>query len=222
MTARQTIRSTTHAATRMDAEGQSEPEIEPPAFVVESDELSRAFSAARRAHAGHMKGGRPYLEHPIQVAGLLRGGGYAEATIAAGLLHDVVEDSEVTVGEVVASFGPEVGKLVAALTEDPAIEDWEARKQALRERAAGAGSESIAIYTADKLANLSNWRSMYAKVGERAVEFFKAPTLAARIRAWRADLEMGKRCAPGSGLNVRLRRELEKFVGDRRPESDLR
>jgi hypothetical protein len=33
---------------------------------------------------------------------------------------------------------------------------------------------------------------------------------------------MGERCAPGSALNVRLRRELEKFVGDRRPESELR
>jgi guanosine-3',5'-bis(diphosphate) 3'-pyrophosphohydrolase len=183
----------------------TEPEIEPPAFIRESERLDRAFSVARRAHAGHTKGSRPYLHHPIEVAELLREGGYGEATIAVGLLHDVVEDSRATVADVVADFGPEAGQLVAALTEDPTIEDWEDRKRALRERAARSGSECIAIYIADKLANLNDWRFVSAEVGERAVEFFKAPTLDARIRAWRADLEMGERSAPDLAFNARLR-----------------
>ena len=193
----------------------TEPEIEPPAFIRDSDRLARAFSVARRAHAGHTKGSRPYLHHPIEVAELLREGGYSEATIAVGLLHDVVEDSRATVADVVEDFGPETGKVVAALTEDPTIEDWEERKRALRERAAASGSECIAIYVADKLANLNDWRFVSAEVGDRAVEFFKAPTLEARIRAWRADLEMGERYAPELPFNARLRRELEDFVGDR-------
>jgi len=193
----------------------TEPEVEPPAFIRESERLYRAFSVARHAHAGHTKGSRPYLHHPIEVAELLREGGYSEATIAVGLLHDVVEDSRATVADVVEDFGPETGKVVAALTEDPTIEDWEERKRALRERAAASGPECIAIYIADKLANLNDWRFVSAEVGDRAVEFFKAPTLEARIRAWRADLEMGERYAPELPFNARLRRELEDFVGDR-------
>ena len=193
----------------------TEPEVEPPAFIRESERLDRAFSVARRAHAGHTKGSRPYLHHPIEVAELLREGGYGEATIAVGLLHDVVEDSRATVADVVEDFGPEAGTMVAALTEDPTIEDWEDRKRALRDRAAESGPECIAIYIADKLANLNDWRFVSAEVGDRAVEFFKAPTLDARIRAWRADLEMGERYAPDLAFNARLRIELEQFIAER-------
>ena len=202
----------------------AEPGIAAPGFVVESDRLSMAFAVARLAHSGHSRGGhgRPYLEHPIQVAELLRDEGYGEAVCAAALLHDVVEDSGLTARDVAETFGEEVGELVAALTEDPAIEDWERRKLALRERAAASGTECAAIYVADKLANLHDWRLVYAEVGERAVEFFKAPTLDARVRAWRADLEMGERVAPRLRLNALLRQELEQFERERRPQSERR
>ncbi len=202
----------------------AEPGIAAPGFVVESDRLSMAFAVARRAHSGHSRGGhgRPYLEHPIQVAELLRDEGYGEAVCAAALLHDVVEDSGLTARDVAETFGEEVGELVAALTEDPAIEDWELRKLALRERAAASGTECAAIYVADKLANLHDWRLVYVEVGERAVEFFKAPTLDARFRAWRADLEMGERVAPRLRLNALLRQELEQFERERRPQSERR
>ena len=197
----------------------AEPGIAAPGFVVESDQLSKAFAVARRAHSGHSRGGhgRSYLEHPIQVAALLRDEGYSDAVCAAALLHDVVEDSGFTVGDVVETFGEEVGELVAALTEDPAIEDWEARKLELRDHVAASGAECAAIYVADKLANLHDWRLVYAEVGERAVEFFKAPTLDARVRAWRADLEMGECVAPRLRLNALLRQELEQFERERRP-----
>ena len=162
--------------------------IEAPAFVVESETLAAAFSEARRAHTGHTRGGpgRPNFE-----------------------------DSGLTIGEVTERFGPNVGELVGALTEDPSIGDWEDRKLALRERVAEAGPECAAIYIADKLANLHDWRVVYAEVGERAVEFFKAPTLDARIRAWHADLEMGERIAARLRLTARLRRELERFERER-------
>lgn len=200
----------------------SEPGTEAPAFVAESASLSSAFSAARGAHSGHTRGGhgRPYLEHPIQVAELLRDEGYDEETCAAGLLHDTVEDSNFTVDEVFEYFGSRVGGLVAALTEDPEIEGWEARKLALRECVAQSGPDCAAIYVADKLANLHDWRQVYAEVGEGSVEFFKAPTLDARVRAWRADLEMGERVAPQRSLNAHLRRELEQFERERQCQTE--
>lgn len=188
-----------------------------PAFVRDSPDLSRAFAVARRAHLGHTRGGhgRPYLEHPIQVAELLRDEGYGEPVCAAGLLHDVVEDSGLTVADVTESFGADVGSLVAALTEDATIHDWEQRKQALREAVARSGPEAAAIYVADKLANLHDWRVVYAEIGEASVEFFKAPTLDARVRAWHADLATGERVAPGLVFNARFRRELEDFEKER-------
>jgi (p)ppGpp synthase/HD superfamily hydrolase len=188
--------------------------IEPPAFVLESDDLSLAFFVAGRAHAGHTRGdhGRPYLQHPIEVAELLQADGNDEVTIAAGLLHDVVEDSVITIGEVFEIFGIRIGELVAALTEDPGIEDWEDRKAALRASAAEGGPEAVAIYVADKLANLRDWSAVYGELGEETIEHFKAPTIDARIRAWRADLGMAEQVAPELSMNDRLGSRLSEFV----------
>jgi len=188
-------------------------QIQPPQFVLDSDRLCLAFFVARSAHAGQTRGdhGRPYLEHPVEVAELLDREGYEEPTIAAALLHDVVEDSGLTVGDVAESFGIPVGELVAALTEDPSIEDWEDRKRALRASVAGAGPEAVAIYVADKLANLNDWRVVYRAVGERAVDYFKAPTLDARIRVWRGDLELAFEQAPELPLTTQFRDELDAF-----------
>ena len=108
-----------------------------------------------------------------------------------------------------------MGELVAALTDDPSISDWEERKLALRDEVAGAGSEALAIYVADKLANLSDWRVVYRAVGERAVEYFKAPTLNARIRVWAGDLELAEREAPELSLTGRFRKELGAFEAQR-------
>jgi (p)ppGpp synthase/HD superfamily hydrolase len=206
----------------VETRGEHAPEpeearIEPPPFVLDSDPLALAFFVARRAHAGHTRGdhGRPYLEHPIQVAELLEDQGYEESTITAALLHDVVEDSGLTVGDVVESFGVPVGELVAALTEDPSISDWEQRKGTLRAEVAAAGREALAIYVADKLANLQDWRVVYAAVGERAVDYFKAPTLDARIRIWRGDLELAAEGTPNLPLTAQFRDELEAFERQR-------
>lgn len=191
--------------------------MEPPAFVLASEPLSLAFFVAREAHAGQTRGGfgRPYLDHPLQVAELLFEDGEGEETIVAGMLHDVVELSGLTVGDVVDSFGVDVGELVAALTEDPGIEDWEERKRALRDHVADAGPAAAAIYAADKLANLHDWRAVYSELGERAVEHFKAPTLDARVRAWRADLEMVERVAPDLRLSGCFADELATFAAER-------
>ncbi len=203
--------------------GYPDPGSQPPAFVLESEPLSLAYFVARSAHEGQTRGGggRPYLDHPVQVAELLRDEGCAEPTIVAGLLHDVVEDSGLTVGDVVEAFGVEVGELVAALTEDPSIPDWERRKGALRDEVEGAGREATAVYVADKLANLHDWRCVYAEVGERAVDHFKAPTLDARVRAWNGDLEMAERVAPDFALVDRLRDELSAFEAERRERRDV-
>jgi guanosine-3',5'-bis(diphosphate) 3'-pyrophosphohydrolase len=189
-----------------------------PRFVRERPKSLRgAFALARRAHAGQQRkgDGSPFIVHPVRVAELVEAEGFGESVIAAALLHDVVEDSDLEADEVVERFGTEVGRLVAALTEDERIADYEERKDAHRDQVAAAGERAVAIYVADKLANLCDMRALYADIGERAAERFTAPTLDVRIRAWRRDLEMASRVAPDLGLLDSLRAELDGFEADR-------
>lgn len=181
-----------------------------------SDIVGRALATAGRAHRGQRRpDGSPYLAHPLEVCELLAHAGADEATLAAALLHDAVEDSELTVGAVVEGFGVEVGELVAALTEDTAIEGWAARKDALRAQVAEAGPRAAAVYTADKLANLRSMRRLYAEHGEGAIDLHKAPTLDLRVEAWEEDARMVARVAPDLALLAALRAELETFRGER-------
>lgn len=80
--------------------------------------ICKAFNFAYRLHEGQLrKSGEPYIAHPIAVAGLLRDLGGSAPMIAAGFLHDVVEDTEVTLEELEANFGTEVRLLVEGVTK---------------------------------------------------------------------------------------------------------
>ncbi|MGL5082604.1 MAG: RelA/SpoT family protein [Microcoleaceae cyanobacterium] len=82
------------------------------------DLVVRAFQFAYQLHQGqNRKSGEPYINHPIAVAGLLRHLGSDSVTIAAGLLHDVIEDTEVTPEELEQLFGSEIRYLVEAVTK---------------------------------------------------------------------------------------------------------
>ena len=72
----------------------------------ETNLICRAFNFAYELHEGQTrKSGEPYIAHPIAVAGLLRSLGGDSITIAAGFLHDVVEDTEVSPEEIEERFG---------------------------------------------------------------------------------------------------------------------
>lgn len=80
--------------------------------------ICQAFEFAYRLHAGQRRAsGEPYICHPIAVAGLLRDLGGSSAMIAAGFLHDVVEDTAVTPAEIEERFGAEVRQLVEGVTK---------------------------------------------------------------------------------------------------------
>jgi len=76
--------------------------------------LGRAFEIAFRAHWGQTdKSGQPYIAHVVRVAARLA----PEDAQIVGLLHDVVEDTEVTLAEIEATFGPLIAGAVDALTK---------------------------------------------------------------------------------------------------------
>ena len=77
-----------------------------------------ALEFARTKHAGQSRrSGGPYIQHPVQVAHYLADLNVDATTLAAALLHDVVEDCGVSVAELREAFGPDVARLVDALTK---------------------------------------------------------------------------------------------------------
>ncbi|KPQ40425.1 MAG: GTP pyrophosphokinase RelA [Phormidium sp. OSCR] len=84
----------------------------------EVDLVRRAFQFGYQLHEGQCRAsGEPYIAHPVAVAGLLRDLGGNGATIAAGFLHDVVEDTDITPEELEMHFGEEVRRLVEGVTK---------------------------------------------------------------------------------------------------------
>ncbi len=80
--------------------------------------IGRAYEVASTAHRGvKRRSGEPYITHPLSVAALLIDLGLDSASIAAALLHDVVEDTEVTKADVKNEFGEEVANLVDGVTK---------------------------------------------------------------------------------------------------------
>ncbi len=126
----------------------------------------RLESALRRAaswHAAEVRKGSqvPYFAHPVAVAMILDRLGFDEDVVIAGLLHDVVEDTDATPEDVLREFGPRVSRLVADLSERKvddlgAKRPWIDRKTEHIDHLAGASVESRAIALADKLHNLTS------------------------------------------------------------------
>ncbi|MDJ1183378.1 RelA/SpoT family protein [Roseofilum casamattae] len=80
--------------------------------------ITEAFEFAYQLHKGqYRKSGEPYISHPVAVAGILRELGGSAPMVAAGFLHDIVEDTDVTPEELEALFGSEVRHLVEGVTK---------------------------------------------------------------------------------------------------------
>ncbi len=87
-------------------------------------EILRATLFAARAHAGQARKGaaaEPYVNHVIEVAGLLADHSAPLPAILAGLLHDTVEDTDCTHADLVAAFGEDVAAIVAEATDDKSL-----------------------------------------------------------------------------------------------------
>jgi (p)ppGpp synthase/HD superfamily hydrolase len=120
--------------------------------------VRRAYAFAEAAHRGQRrKDGCAFIAHPVRVARLLAGRGYDEEVLAAALLHDVVEDTSVSLADVRARFGPRVAELVASVTENHDLPASE-RRSAYRDRLRRSSHAARAICAADKVCNLADLR----------------------------------------------------------------
>ena len=85
---------------------------------VDLDLLDRSYIFSAKVHDGQVRlSGEPYLSHPLEVAGILADLKLDVVSVAAGLLHDVIEDTHATEEEIIATFGPEVGHIVSGVTK---------------------------------------------------------------------------------------------------------
>lgn len=85
------------------------------------EQFTQALIFAAEAHDGQTYGDKPYILHPVEVAVALLDAGAEPVEVVAGLLHDVVEDTAVSMVMIEASFGYDVAAIVAGLTHDDEI-----------------------------------------------------------------------------------------------------
>jgi len=175
-----------------------------PSFLNDLPLARRAVDFAEQRNAGQRRASdhAPFLMHPLEVASMLDRAGYPEPVVAAAVLHDVLEDTDAKRQELEASFGPEVSDLVAAVSDDPAIEDEEERKEELRRRVERAGGYATAVYAADKIAKVRELRvSLAAGMPQDEAH--------AKLERYRRSLETVEASIPGSRMAELLRFELE-------------
>jgi len=98
----------------------------------------------------------PYMSHVAGVAAILSRHGFAEDVVAAGALHDVMEDCGVTYEELSAKFGARIADLVRHVSEQDKSLPWEERKRRYLEHFVHKPWEAQAITLADKIDNLQS------------------------------------------------------------------
>lgn len=180
--------------------------LTPPAFVEHLPVTRAAFAYAVALHAGQQRESdlAPFVLHPVEVAQLLHGRGFDDEVVAAGLLHDAIEDTDATAEDLEERFGARVARMVTSLSDDPTIADPRARKRALREQVAQADPAAQAIFAADKVAKARELRATLARNPSASEE----PSIQLRLEHYEACLAMLERAVPELPFVAQLRFEL--------------
>jgi (p)ppGpp synthase/HD superfamily hydrolase len=176
-------------------------------FVRDLPLTKQAIAFAREHHGEQRRDadGAPFLVHPLEVAALLERSHYPDPVVAAAVLHDVVEDTDVELGELEDRFGADVCHLVETVSDDKSIEDEEARKADVRERVRAEEGYAAAVFAADKVSKTRELRMLLAN---EKIDRAQAQT---KLRRYREALAMLEDIIPGSRLVEILRFELESL-----------
>ncbi len=164
----------------------------------ERELVQRAYSFAATAHAGQFRlSGEEFVEHPVEVALILSELEGDAQTLAAALLHDVVEDTPVTIEEIRGLFGVEIARLVDGVTKLSRIQfhsRMEEQVSNLRKMFLAMADDwrVVVIRLADRLHNLRTLDALSVdkqkKTSEETLEIY-AP-LAHRLGIWRFKWEL--------------------------------
>ena len=137
--------------------------------------IEHALRIAAVAHHTQTRKGTPvpYIVHPVMVSHTLIRHGFSDEVVAAGLVHDVLEDTEVTKTQLQEALGERVTQMVETLSEDKTL-PWRERKEQYIENIRSASNEVKAISVADKIHNLTNLLDEYEKRGADVWNDFNA------------------------------------------------
>ena len=190
------------------------------------DLILRAFKTAEAGHAGQKRAtGDPFIVHPLATTEILAGYGMDAATLAASLLHDIVEDTETTLEEVVADFGEEVAGLIDGVTKLDRIKfsSREEQQAATIRKMAIAMSKDIRVLLIKLADRTHNLRTIHPlrpekqqRVASETLDVY-AP-LAHRLGVQEIKHEMEERSF--GVLYPKRKRELEDQVRRRAPERE--
>ena len=119
--------------------------------------LDKAIQFATEAHGNQVRKyhGTPYISHPLAVAEIVKTVPHTEEMLVAAVLHDVVEDTPVTIEQITEQFGEKVSELVFFLTDVSKLEDGNRayRKQLDAEHNAKGSAEAQTVKVADLIHN---------------------------------------------------------------------
>lgn len=190
-----------------------------PAAPLLSARVSDALSFAVAAHGDQVRKGTtiPYVAHLLGVAAItLENGGDEDLAIAA-LLHDVVEDCDVTVDQVRDRFGPRIGAVVADCSDsfDAEKAPWRERKEAYLASLDRKPADSLLVSLSDKTHNARSICDDLAAVGPSLWERFTAGREGS-LWYYRSLADTFNRLLPGPGarrLDAAVR-QMELLAGD--------
>lgn len=156
---------------------------------VDSSLLDRAILFAVKAHADTERKGKgfPYIVHPLEAMAIVATMTNDQELLAAAVLHDTIEDTDTTMEQLCAEFGPRVAKLVETETDQHFSVDkaltWHQRKQESLNRLASASRDAMIVALGDKLSNMRGIAQDYAALGDELWQRFNVKTKA--DHAWR-------------------------------------
>ena len=144
------------------------------------DKVTRAIEFATRAHDGMVrkKDKTPYILHPLEAAVIVGSMTDNRDVISAAVLHDVVEDTEITIEEIEENFGSRVRMLVESETEDkradlPPEDTWRIRKEESLEELESCGdTDVLMLWIGDKLSNMRSFYRIWKVEGDSMWQSF--------------------------------------------------
>ncbi|NMD70386.1 bifunctional (p)ppGpp synthetase/guanosine-3',5'-bis(diphosphate) 3'-pyrophosphohydrolase [Bacillus sp. DNRA2] len=140
------------------------------------DLIDKALQIASIAHEHQYRKGTkiPYITHPIAVGMILLKAGYGDEVVAAGILHDTIEDTNVSVDEIEAEFGKTIAEIVMGCSEPDKSLSWHERKVHTIQFLKTASPNVRAVACADKLHNVRSIIDDIEREGETVWTRFNA------------------------------------------------
>ena len=138
--------------------------------------VEKALQIASKSHRNQCRKNTdiPYITHPVTVGMMLMKAGYEDDIIAAGILHDTVEDTELTLKDIEREFGPRIASIVEGCSEPDKSLPWMERKEHTIEFLKTASEEIRVVACADKIHNIRSIIKDYEQQGDVVWNIFNA------------------------------------------------